>query len=533
MISCNNSVLPEVPFGTNCNSDTCIAVQDGDISQLQFVLTEVSGNLISNGNFSSGSSGWTTSGAFWTIGTNATWTNSGSSGSISRTTDTVLEAGYYRVKFDIQAVQGGTSATFEAKLGGVSLGSIANAEMEAQTLNFYKYLTPASSIIEIFVGYSNPIVIDKIELYRMSELQYKIMDCETEEVFYEDETNANVAYFSTGNIGESGEVLQEGSFEPTAYGLITIDWEAIGLDEDCYCVCVKDKGDIDFNRIKNGDFHSTEFWDITNFDSSGWSIGSGVATHSILGAAGDDILAQTLAEVLERDSCYSLTFTATPSGSSTLIIYGEQSPLPDVEIYSSGAFASAINPTITFGGASITKLKFIGTGYFTIDNITLRGVESCFDCEYQSMCISYKNSHDSTFHGLSNMLLKGTQDNDGLGFNFSDFDFTNSVRVFGNLRNSTYDFPEEEYYKDSVGVNRIVYTGFQKYKQLQIRQVSEALHDIIALISVHGTFSITIDGEERQFIKRQGSISPQWRKTSGDAPVIIEVAEKTQNIFNG
>ena len=122
--------------------------------------------------------------------------------------------------------------------------------------------------------------------------------------------------------------------------------------------------------------------------------------------------------------------------------------------------------------------------------------------------------------------ITATNDNNAFGFNYEDFTFTQRMLLFGKLRNATYQ-DDTEYYTKSSGEKVLVYAEIEKVQELQIMEVPEGIHDWLHMAMLHDTFMI--DGVE---YVRVGEYAPNWRKSSAKAPVIVQVAKKTQKRFN-
>ena len=72
----------------------------------------------------------------------------------------------------------------------------------------------------------------------------------------------------------------------------------------------------------------------------------------------------------------------------------------------------------------------------------------------------------------------------------------------------------------------------EKIKELQVFQVPQYVHDWLELALSSQTVTLTINGVSKNFIKVQGDYTPNWRKRSVDAPVIVEIQETQQLPYN-
>ena len=101
-------------------------------------------------------------------------------------------------------------------------------------------------------------------------------------------------------------------------------------------------------------------------------------------------------------------------------------------------------------------------------------------------------------------------------------------RFFGKLRNAKYRDVENVDYKDLSGLLSLQYNDNEKIKELQIYEVPERTHDWLRLALRCKTLTLEINGVSRSFVKVGGDYTPNWRKTSTLAPVIIELKETSQ-----
>lgn len=547
-ISCKKSVIPSLEDCQPCQSDTCVIVQDGDTTMMQYRMTADGSTLISNGLFAS-SSGWTT-GAGWSIGGGVA-TFSTTPSTLSRTTDIVLTPGWYAVI--IKFTNTGAATSIEVKLGGVSM-SIITAFPEDNRIAIYKYLTPGSNLLEIVgAAPSGAINIDSIVVNRMSELEYDIRNCDTDTVItHRTYANGDITYFETGDIDTdakyhaasgAGNTIASGVvLLPAAEAQINIVWASLGIANGCYCICVKDHALLGLNQVSNGDFHNSDFWAITNGGGpgTGWALAPGVVQHTP-GGAGDDVLRQTLTDPLDATLCYNLDFTiasVSGSGNATLTVKYDTATLTDQVLDSTVYSSFPQNVSIPIIDTAVTKIKFVmnasGLRVISLDDIVLTVDADCLPCECETSCVSYRDSWDdiASARGLCNMMLTASNDNNALGYNYEYFTFAHYLRVLGNVRNAKYEFTDEEYYKKSDGETILVSTGYNKSKELQVMRLPEGAHDILSLMLIHQNFTVTVNGVTTDYVKRPGAMSPQWTRRRADAYVIVDIIEKTQDYFN-
>lgn len=532
-ISCNKNqpIFFEDPFECQpCTNEYCIPVETGDTSYIEVALTAISGNLISNGNFASGA-GWTLVGGAVISGGMVTTDNTPNQ--IGRDTDYELTSGYYRLTFTfVSDVVDNISGIVE--VGGINTVSFSGKPF-AQTVNWYFYLNnPTTNFLNIITT-EGTMSLDNMSLTRMSSVAFDIKDCDTEEVLYSETNNTSVAYYLNTTTSVSFGVSGTGQYQyenTSSYAIITLNWTTLNLGEGCFCICVKDAGLLGYELIKNGFFGSSDAWTIVNTGAKGWVIGGGVATHEVTGTAGDDILEQELTTPLSADLCYSLTFdvdSVAGVGSTNLdVIYLlDGSPVSsDTLILSSFPYEASL--TIDF---AVDTIQFVaseaGLRDISVDNISIFLKEECLPCEENSNCISVRTDWDAfcTTRKMCNIKVEATNANSAFGFS-AGYDF--SGRIFGQIRNGVGRDVETVSYRDLTGLNALQYAERTKVKELQVFEVPQGVHDWLELALCSQTVNLTINGVTKSFEKVAGDYAPNWRKTSTNAPVIVEIFETQQ-----
>lgn len=509
---------------TDCEpleSTYCVPVELGDTTKVQFELSEAEDvNMISNGTFAS-SSGWTLPAA-WTISGGVATCSSPILTYATMYTEMDYDAhdGYYFVELDF--IVGSGTVDIEIYIGDVLVLKATGRAEHNQTVRSYKYVTGASDK-QVDVKAYGSFSIDNLVIKKMSEVQYDIRDCDTEQVLYSSET---ATYFDTGTVQLKAEAFS--TENDVGIATISIDWTATGLSAGCYCLCVKDKGKIEFERIRNGTFATATLWTITNTGSFGWGISGGQATHTGEAAGGEDYIDQALSETLNPDLTYKITLNA----------FLGVNPEDDLKVYidsaeSGAGFLLSTIPdstsgtvTITFTGYSVTKIKFgmlkDGDGY--IDNVSLQLDESSYACDCNSRCISLRNDWGAIIAGrkMCDYIVEGTNTHDAFGFNFDSF--TLKGRVFGIIRNAKFANLGSVFYKDLSGAKSLQYTEVEKTSEFQIFPVPEYVHDWLSVALSCDTVNITVNGITKQYNKMSDYI-PDWSKSSADAPCIVEIQE--------
>lgn len=520
----DNQVIKAVSaFDCTCRDKYKSPFELADTTPIYVQLSELGSNYIANGTFGS-STGWTL-GANWAVGSGVATYTSGATNSISRDTDIPLVAGYYLIKLDFTSLTSG-GLFMTVSLGGSStvLGGALGSGWDSQTFYIFDYLTPANNTLSI-QGQVYSFSIDNVEVYRLSEVGFDIKDCDTDVIIHSETNNASVSYFETGNTVD-GEDLPTVT---TGYATVTFDWDGYGLDEGCYYVCFNDPALSDAEYIRNGGFADDDFWSISNTGVNGWAIGAGVAAHTVGGAAGDDTLTQEVN--LDGDLCYTLFFdvaSVSGLGDKVISVYatvGGVDVLLSTETISS--FPAGVE--ISIANQAATAIKFVcnaaGLRNASIDNVTITDNGQCEVCQ-ETHCISLTTDWDTYAEDRKMCNIKVT------GYNESAWGFPDRYsfigRIFGKIRNSRYPDEESVIYRDLSGAVSLQYNENTEIKELQVFEVPERVHDWLRLALRSQTLTLEINGVSKTFVKVAGDYTPNWRKTSTYAPVIVEIMETNQ-----
>lgn len=532
MLSCKkNQVLPfQDDFNCiPCESSYCVPIEQGDTNTIEVSLTEITDNLITNGNFAS-SSGWTI-GTDWAIASGKATANFTTGGVLSRPIDSTITAGYYLVQFDV--ISAAVSFGLKVRIGGALIpgplvGTIAGTHLGTTTYKFYKYIDTADitdNLLSFEVISGDEFSIDNVVLYKISSIQYEIKNCDTDEVFYTNDNNEGIVYFETGLLTPTAGD-DDGNSADVAYATVTLNWTEIGLDDGCYCICFKDAGLIGYEFIENGTFDSSDNWIINN-TGSGWTITAGVARHTGFAPAGDDDLDQTLVVPLSPTQEYELTFDTISAGSWSVRVLLTSATFAISQDFAGTGNASNSHVFSGISGEQIIGITFRSVGggnTFDIDNVSIKAHDVA--CE-TSNCISLRESWDTfaTTRKMCNILVTGTNANKAFGFSAG---YSFKGRIFGVIRNASYPDIDNTEYKDFTGLKSLQYNDNEKISELSVYEVPEGVHDWLRLALRSQTLTLEIAGQSRNFIKKAGDYTPNNRKSSPNSPVIVEIQEVQQ-----
>ena len=514
----DNQVIKQVSlFDCTCRDKFKSPFELTDNTPIYVELDEVGANQIANGTFGS-STGWTL-GANWAIGSGKATYTSGGTNSLSRDTETPLAAGYYLIKMDFTPLTSG-GLFMTVSLGGSStvIGGALGSGWVAQTLYIFDYLTPSNNTLSI-QGQVYSFEIDNVEVYRLEQVGFDIKDCDTDIVVYSETNGASVSYFETGTV-------QNGGGMPTftsGYATITFNWDGYGLTEGCYYVCLTEVSGSDY--IRNGAFGDSDFWTIANVDV-GWTIAGGVATHVSGGTAGNDVLSQAV--TLDENFCYTLTFdvaSVSGSGSKDFSVYYDTATQSDVLLQTQTVSSFPTELSFSIENIAVTNIKIVSTAaglrVASIDNVSLVKSSECSYC-YETHCISLTSDWDAYAEDrkMCNILVTGTNSNSAWGFP-SGYSFKG--RIFGKIRSARYPDEESVIYRDLSGDLSLQFNENTKISELQVFEVPERVHDWLRLALRSQTLTLEINGVSKTFVKVGGDYTPNWRKTSTYAPVIVEI----------
>lgn len=141
--------------------------------------------------------------------------------------------------------------------------------------------------------------------------------------------------------------------------------------------------------------------------------------------------------------------------------------------------------------------------------------------EYETYCLCVKVDPCS-------ILISWTNDENAGGFNYSDLDFTQNLRVQGKLRDVFGKSIQRDVFRFSDGSKQILYAERDQEQQLIIREMPAYLHRALMLGIDYDHFKL--NGAE--YIVDQEDYNPKWRNSSNLAPVELTVTPKNEGFIN-
>lgn len=228
---------------------------------------------------------------------------------------------------------------------------------------------------------------------------------------------------------------------------------------------------------------------------------------------------------LEPGKCYYISgITSGIGGGESVEV--ELGTSPDFDSIGTVTTNGSFSLLFSYSGSPLyteMRITITGTG-ITVENFKLRQQQACSDtvcteCYVVTNCEPPHREH---------LLLEWTNNEDGLGFNYSGMSFNQSLYIVGGLRNADYPY-DEELFQDSIQQRFPIYAQSTKTKELWIHDLPEYLHDAIRVALIHDEFYI--DGVRQ--VKMEGAYSPDWdTPNSLLAPAIVTLTEFSQDTVN-
>lgn len=284
----------------------------------------------------------------------------------------------------------------------------------------------------------------------------------------------------------------------------TLDFDALGITEGCYVLCVYEAENI----VTNGTFN-TNLSGWTHDDSWGWSDGGAAYVPE----SGLDPLEQ--ADLFTIGETYTITFTINnleESGDSGVRI---DSIAGTPEYTESGTY------TVT-GVAIAVDLIFTpyedpgGVADFTLDNIAAYSMpDNPIVC---SPCINVQETQPEC-------LLLVTAENDSNALNFVWSGLTLKARINAKFSKVEYDEDSEDL-DDNGGDHIRTYFDGKKNRNFQIDPAPIFIHDFLFMCKGVDTFKIS--GVEYVIIDKYPSIT--WNKGETEGTAELKVRKKNYKL---
>lgn len=339
-----------------------------------------------------------------------------------------------------------------------------------------------------------------------------------------------------------------------AFIYVQVDWAALGITQGCYKICICNTNDV---------VYATNLWTIGD---------DGTFESGITGCTSDETPSQSSTKAyqgiysfkirqdntvptvvikntddltLKRNTRYRLSArvyvdgTYNPSSSNARMAWRNPSltgfsdatthdsntlsvdSSADMQHWKEMYIEFSTNNSDNVGdlelqltGNDWTTIFLLGVNIY-VDNVILYETESYSTC---SQAFELSDEYTCTF------LLEWYNDEPAFGFYYNgDSSIRHSLRVEGKFRNPVFN-GDKETFKDTAGTRKIVYAEKEEKKQLILKELPAYLHEAIAVGLDHDHF--LVDGVE--YVSKEGDYTPNWRKSSNLAPVIIDLVKKEQ-----
>lgn len=361
---------------------------------------------------------------------------------------------YYQINITIESISSG--GCIEVALGSTVLGQIT----ATGTYTFYGFPTPNFYNTGLFLTPCE----DGTEV------------CISEVTAYEVLTNIFVGLADKDNVlGAFFSYVLHPEYFSFAENTVTIsvDWTALGLENNCYYICLLDPCEnqqgVNYPPvISNCDFgDALHSWTAGSYwtPSGGNAIGISPVGPTFVP---DRILSQDVFTYIGINNCVTIIVNSIASGSMDVL------------------FGTVLVGTITTPGTH----TFCGTP----DNVTLSlrlanstSISLASVCRKTFVQADSTCSFDSNFFKLSDysnqctLLINACNNEDGLGFVFTGSGFIPRIRLEAKLKQAKYP-SERTIYEDSLGTQKNVFFKGRKAKNLCIDLQPEYVHDFLRLL---------------------------------------------------
>ncbi len=250
---------------------------------------------------------------------------------------------------------------------------------------------------------------------------------------------------------------------------ISVDWSELGLSNNCYYICLLDPCENTNAQnypanITNGGFDGS---------ATGWTLGADwvYSANTVVSTLGGGAKASHQMYQLNVFNSFTTTYCVNieiTAGAGSIDVYFGTVIVDTI----SGVGTHTVTGVCT---SSFTLMLEINSGTATVTSVSACAVTS-YTCNQTSNMFSVQ---DTT--GLCTILINACNNENGLGFNFTNSGFTPRIRVEGKLRQAKYK-SERSIFEDSLGSKGVYYFSGRKTKDLCIDLQPEYVHDFLRLL---------------------------------------------------
>ncbi len=140
---------------------------------------------------------------------------------------------------------------------------------------------------------------------------------------------------------------------------------------------------------------------------------------------------------------------------------------------------------------------------------------------YQSHCLCVVNDPCSILISWTNLENAG-------GFNYSDLNFTQNLRVQGRLGEDFGKSIQRDVFRFSDGSKKLLYAERDQEKVLTVKEMPAYLHRALMLGIDYDRFYVN----SLEYLVDEQDYTPAWRKSSQLAPVELNVTPKNEGFIN-
>lgn len=424
------------------------------------------------------------------------WTNGGACGNESLGTAYFTKsfgAGYYKFVIDVASIDCVLNVNFDL----TNIGTITTTGVHT----FYAYCTPIDGQFSLYVSGQGSVCLNQFDAFEVL-------------------TNAIVAIYDA-----DGNWIDDVRYDsnPDYFSFvddtmtITIDWAEREISNGCYRLCFLDpcentNGQNYMANIRDGEFAE----DYTN----NWTSAGGVyqSGNQIVFYNGSitqtNVFNSYTSSITTQINIISLDGTMN-------VYYGPYGLSTPVATFTTGDIGIQNITGIPFGSFDLVIYVF---GDAVIDYVGgVNVIPDNYVCDLTSPLMRLGDyTNDCT------LLINACNNENGLGFNFSNSGFTPRLRLPAKLKNATY-LNERSVYEDSAGKKSTYYFKRRKRKVLAIDLQPEYIHDFLSLAI--GFDNFFINGQPYFVEDSEYNITyPDVYDNVG--AVRLVVSEKVQNVKN-
>jgi len=315
--------------------------------------------------------------------------------------------------------------------------------------------------------------------------------------------------------------------------LVVVDWNALGLSDGCWELCVADIAEVIASVVDCGDFApgcAPGTWTITQ-TGAGWTFGASLADYAAISPSGASI-DETMLEELDPDECYHLRFTLAGAAESQPGEFQIQFYVDGQLIHEHTNLGTANgNHDVVVYGASGDGLLISSNEYtdFVLTDLSLKRDELC-NVKFCSECFTLSVDH-ACDGSLIRLTATNTNDfllSDGVYLDYTILGLTQEALLRGSFRMQDFPYAHEKVFKFSDGDISTQYVDSEEQKALLIQDLPPYMHRAIRLMLVHDT--VNLDSE--RISKVPGPYAPDIAEDSLLSPVIVNCKKYNQRDVN-